>query len=115
MDQLAEAALQRDNLLLRGLLSDLLRDSPDVKDWPPPATEHDRNLAVAASIAELVARHRKQPPPQWAGRVPAMGDTFYLVKTAAFMRGIRKLCDEQSPSELRKRGFLAPPDFLTTA
>ncbi len=115
IDEMADAALQRDNLLLRGLLGDMLRDLPDVKDWPPPASLCAKNRAVAASIAELVARHQKQTPPVWAAAVPGIDETFYLVRTAATMRGVRRLCDEETPTELRKRGFLAPPDFLTTA
>jgi hypothetical protein len=115
MDEIAAAALNRDNLALRGLLMDMLVECPDVRRWLAPITTDKQAMAVAASIAELVARHRNQSAPTWTVNVPPTDGLFYMVKTAQYMRGIKKLCDEGSPVELRKRGFLAPPDFLKTA
>jgi hypothetical protein len=40
---------------------------------------------------------------------------MFVVKSAETMPRLRHLCETQSPEPLRRRGFLAPPDFLTFA
>ena len=115
IEQLAEAALKGDGLLLRSLVQDLLRDKPQLSEYPPPKTDDARLLAAAASLVELLAQRLYQPPPSWTKTVGALPEPIFLVKAAATMKRLRVLCETESPEPLRKRGFYAPPNFLEFA
>jgi hypothetical protein len=115
IEQLAEAALRSDSLLLRGLTQDLLREKPQLKDCPRPQTDDPRLLAAAASLLELFALRLHQSAPPWTKEVGALPEPIFLVKAASNMKRLRVLCETQSPEPLRKRGFYAPPNFLEFA
>ncbi len=72
-------------------------------------------LVVAAGIVELMAERSEQPPPPWTANVPAAPEPLFLVKAALSMPRLRRLCEEEGPEPLRRRGLLAPPGFLTAA
>ena len=63
IDQLAEAALQRDSLRLRSLVQDMTRAHTDWSTLPRPTTKDMRLLAIAAALAELLAARQNQMPP----------------------------------------------------
>ena len=112
IEQLAEAALKGESLLLRSLTQDLLRDQPNLSEHSKPQTNDSRLLAAAASLMELFALRLGQTPPQWTKEIGALPEPIYLLKAAASMNRLRELCETQSPEPLRKRGFYAPPNFL---
>jgi hypothetical protein len=112
IEQLAEAALKGDSLLLRSLTQDLLDEQPRLSECPPPASDDPRLLAVAAALVELLAQRLNQAPPAWTASVGALPEPIYLLKAAARMKRLRALCETQSPEPLRKRGLYAPPNFL---
>ena len=112
LEQLAEAALDKDSLRLRSLTQDLLREHPHLTDYPQPQTKDSRSLALAASLVELFAFRLNQPPPRWTQAIGALPEPIYLLKAATQMKHLRALCETQSPEPLRKRGFYAPPNFL---
>lgn len=115
IEQLAEAALKGEGLLLRSLTQDLLREQPNLSTQPKPQTDDSRLLAAAASLVELFALRLGQSPPQWTKDVGSLPEPIYLLKAAASMKRLRELCETQSPEPLRKRGFYAPPNFLEFA
>ena len=115
IEQLAEAALNRDALLLRSLTQDLLRERPTLKDFARPLSVDFRTLAAAAALIELFAERLHQEPPSWAGQVGALSEPIHLLKAAETMGRLRELCERQAPEPLRKRGFYAPPNFLESA
>ncbi len=115
IEQLAEAAINQNALLLRSLTQDLLRERPVLKSVPPPDVADPRISAAAASLIELLAARSNQEPPTWTSKIGASPERIYLVKAAASMKHLRALCEEQSPEPLRKRGFYAPPNFLESA
>lgn len=115
IEQLAKAALEQDALLLRSLTQDLLRERPQLKDFPRPEAVDSRTLAAAAALLELFAERLDQEPPAWTREIGALSEPIYLLKAAATMKRLRTLCELQSPEPLRKRGFYAPPNFLETA
>jgi len=115
IEQLAEAALNGESLLLRSLTQDLLRENPILSKYPKPRTNDSRILAAAASLVELLALRLHQIPPPWAKDVGALPEPIYLLKAAASMKRLRELCETQAPEPLRKRGFYAPPNFLEFA
>ena len=72
-------------------------------------------MAVAAGIAELLAQRAGQQPPSWTTGVAGLDEPVFLVRAAAVMPRLRRLCESEGPEPLRSRGVLAPPDFLTAA
>ena len=115
LDALATAALRRDNLQLRSLVQDLIRSTPNLTALNPPRTADSRSLAAAASLVELLCERQSQAPPSWTASIAGLAEPFYLVASALKMKHLRELCDRESPPALRKRGFLAPPNFLEFA
>jgi hypothetical protein len=115
IEQLAEAAINGNALLLRSLTQDLLQERPRLTDFHRPVAVDFRTLAAAASLVELLAERLHQEAPPWTRDVGALAQPIYLVTAAATMKHLRALCEEQSPEPLRKRGFYAPPNFLESA
>jgi hypothetical protein len=115
LEKMAEAALNRESLLLRSLTQDLLRETPNLSECPKPQTNDPCVLAAAASLVELLAQRFRQAPPKWTKDVGALPEPVYLVKAAETMKRLRALCETSTPDPLRKRGFYAPPNFLEFA
>jgi len=112
VEQLAKAALDLDNLLLRALTQEFLRQNPQLSEMNRPNTNDARALAAAASLIELFALRSGQQPPAWTTEIGPLPEKMYLVNAAAIGSYTRRLCDTESPEPLCKRGFLAPPNFL---
>ena len=115
IEELAEAAIDQDALLLRSLTQDFLRERPRLADIPRPDAADSQTIAAAASLIELLAERSNQEPPSWTKDVGALPQPVHLVKSAATMKHLRALCEQHSPEPLRKRGFYAPPNFLESA
>ena len=115
IEQLAEAALQRDSLRLRSLVQDLTRAKTNWSTLPCPKTNDERLLVIAASLAELLATRQNQTPPAWTKEIGALKEPFYLLRSAETMKRLRVLCETQAPEPMRKRHLYAPPNFLEFA
>ena len=115
IEQLAEAALQRDSLRLRSLVQDITRAGINWSSMPRPRTNDVRLLAIAASLAELLAMRQHQAPPMWTKEIGALKEPFFLLQSAEKMKRLRVLCETQSPEPMRKRHLYAPPNFLEFA
>lgn len=115
IEQLAEAALQRDSLRLRSLVQDMTRSKINWSSIPRPKTKDARLLAIAASLAELLATRQNQTPPAWTKEIGALKEPFFLLQSAENMKRLRVLCETQSPEPMRKRHLYAPPNFLEFA
>lgn len=72
-------------------------------------------LALAAGLVELLATRASEEPPAWTGAVGAGRRPVYLVRAAESMPRLRESCEREGPEPLRRRGFFAPPEFLTSA
>jgi hypothetical protein len=115
IEELAEAAINQDSLLLRSLTQDFLQDNPNLRACLRPKTSDLKILAASASLIELLAQRSQQEPPPWTKEIGALAEPIHLVKAAATMKRLRALCEQQAPESLRKRGFYAPPNFLASA
>jgi hypothetical protein len=115
IEQLAQAALERDNLRLRMLTQDLLHSKIPFHKIPRPSSGDPRILAVSASIVELLAARQQRQPPAWTKEIGALNEPFFLIESALRMKRLRELCETQSPEPLRKRHLYAPPNFLQFA
>ena len=63
VDELAVALRHRDALRARTLCSELIEADP--ADYEPPDLSDPIELAIAASIAELIASRRNTAAPAW--------------------------------------------------
>jgi hypothetical protein len=115
LEELAEAALERDALRLRSLAQDFLRETPRLSDVPRPPTKDARRLTAAAALMELLAARQRQAPPAWTREVGPLTEPFFLLEAAERMTRLRQLCETQSPEPMRKRRMYAPPNFLAFA
>lgn len=115
VDFFVQAALDGDALKLRSLCQDLLHENQKLQDCPAPTTDDRLKMAIAASLLELLAVRTGQEPPIWTKAVEGLTRPIYLLKSVEKMPRLRKLCESESPEPLRKRGLLAPPNFLSFA
>ena len=112
---LLQALLSFDTLAARQWVTDSLRQGFVWASVPAPADLDPVGLGVAAGVAELLAARAGQAPPLWAEDVEAAPTPVYLVKAARTMPRLRQLCEQEGPEPLRRRGILAPPEFLKVA
>jgi hypothetical protein len=115
IEQLGQAALDRNSLLLRSLTQDFLSENRQLDLVPKPDHVGNRLLSVSASLIELFAERRHQEPPAWVHDAGPMSEPVYLVSFAETMKHLRELCESQSPPAMKKRGLLVPPNFLQFA
>jgi hypothetical protein len=112
---LVAALLAHDALTARQWVADATRSGLMWEQVAAPTGLDPTGMAVAAGIAELLAERAGQRPPPWTSAVPAAPEPIFLVRAARSMPRLRRACEEQGPLSLRRRGVLAPEDFLTAA
>ena len=115
LPELVKALLSHDALTARQWVADSMREGVVWAEVPVPAGLDQTELSVAAGVAELLASRVDQAAPTWASRVEALPVPICLVKAATTMPRLRRLCEEEGPKPLRRRGILAPPEFLKVA
>src|SRR3990172_4590720 len=112
IEQLAQAALERDHLKLRSLVQDVTREKVDWSKTPRPSTNDARLLVFSAALVELLAERNHQASPAWTKDIGGLKEPFFLLESATQMKRLRVLCETQSPEPMRKRLLYAPPHFL---
>ncbi len=112
---LVQALLCFDALVARQWVADSVRQGLVWASVPEPTGLDAVGLGVAAGVAELLAARAGQEAPAWAKAVGAAPTQVCLVKAARTMPRLRRLCEEEGPEPLRRRGILAPPEFLMVA
>ena len=115
IESIAESALIKDNLDTRSLVQDFLRTDPKLSEIPRPHLSDHATLAIAAALLELFALRQNKEAPPWTSDIGGVSEPIFLIKSAAKMKRLRELCQQESPEPLRKRQFFAPPDFLDFA
>jgi hypothetical protein len=115
IEQLAQAALERDHLKLRSLVQDFARAKIDYSKLLRPTTTDTRLLVISAALTELLAQRNNQTPPAWTKEIGALKEPFFLLESVTTMKRLRTLCETQSPEPMRKRLLYAPPHFLEFA
>ncbi|MGB8932788.1 MAG: hypothetical protein WCC48_16200 [Anaeromyxobacteraceae bacterium] len=112
---LVKALVRRDALTAREWLQDAVSERLEWSTVQEPAGLDATERAVAAGVVELLSERSHQEPPRWTADVPAAPSQLFLVRAAESMPRLRRSCLEDGPWSLRRRGVLAPPDFLTSA
>lgn len=115
LEDIALAALDGEALTLRSLVQDWLPAVTRFSDIPCPATHDSAVLAVSAALAELFADRAGQLAPAWTSVVSGLPEAIFLVRSAATMKRLRRMCEEESPWPLRRRNLYAPADYLQFA
>ena len=115
VEQIVQAALNQEALQLRSLIQQFLRNNPHFEELPVFNSEDPVKFALAAAIIELLAEQTKQVPPSWTIEAESLSEPMFLLKSAVKMKRLRQLCIEESPPPLKKRGFYAPPNYLSFA
>ncbi|MCP4695376.1 MAG: hypothetical protein GY862_00805 [Gammaproteobacteria bacterium] len=108
----AQAALDRNDLLLRGLVQEIWRENQPLSEYAKPETDDPGINALAAALVELLAKQWEQVPPAWTHEIGPMPEPFFLLKYAREMKNLRLLCERESPEPLKNRKLYAPPNFL---
>lgn len=112
---LVAALLDRDALRARQWVADAERARFEWSSVTAPRGLDALGIAVAAAVVELMAARHGAEAPSWTRAVPAAPQRTFLVRAAESLPRLRRLCEEEGPEPLRRRGLLAPPDFLTAA
>jgi hypothetical protein len=115
LEQLAEAALAGEALMLRGLTQDWLHENPRIADCPRPLSHDTQVLAVSAALVELFAERSGQLAPPWSCAIGPLAQPRYLLRAAETMKRLRRMCELESPLPLRRRNLYAPAEFLQFA
>jgi hypothetical protein len=115
LKDLVRAILRFDTLAVRQWLADAARSGLVWTELPAPTGLDATELATAAGVAELLASRAGEAAPEWAANVPAAPQVLFLVRAASTMPRLRAACEHEGPEPLRRRGLLAPPDFLRIA
>ena len=104
-----------DSLAARQCVVDAARGGLEWRRVPAPEDLDPVGMAVAAGVTELLASRAGQSPPAWTAEVSAAPEPVFLVRAAAKLPRLRRSCEQEGPEPLRRRGVLAPPEFLTSA
>jgi len=112
---LVAALLRRDALSARQWVADAARDGFDWTEVAEPHGLGPAGRAVAAGVVEMMTERMGSRPAAWTASVPAAPERLFLVQAAEALPRLRRLCEEEGPEPLRRRGLLAPPGFLTAA
>jgi hypothetical protein len=115
LSDLVRALLSFEALIARQWVADSLRQGVVWATIPEPTDLDPQGLGVAAGVAELLAARAGQAPPPWTSAVEVAPTQVCLVKAARTMPRLRRLCEQEGPEQLRRRGILAPPEFLQVA
>ena len=112
---LTHSMLEFDTLAVRQWLADA-----DAKgfDWTCVAEPEGRGAveaALTAGVVELMCSRVNKEPPAWTARIGPMPEEVFLVRHAHTMPRLLETCRTLGPEPLRKRGFLAPPEYLKVA
>ena len=115
LEQMAEALLERDALLLRTLLLEWMQDKDTAAAWKKPETDDAKVFIAVAALAELFSERLEVSSPDRTMHAGSFSEPFYALKSAHRLRSVREHCEQDSPKTLRRHGIYAPANFLTVA
>lgn len=111
VDELVDALRTRDALRARVLYAELVANDPATIEQP--AFTDALDLAIAASITELMAARSSVAAPAWTQQIGPLPTPYALV-TVSLPERLARL-QRESPPQLRARNLIAPENFLQSA
>jgi hypothetical protein len=113
--ELVGAILAGDLLTARQWVADARRNRLSWEDVGQPQGLSERELSVAAGLAELLAERSGSPPPSWTRAVGAVHGLLILDPGLETMPRTFAYAQASAPAPLRSRNLIAMPDFLDVA
>ena len=115
LPELVRAVLAGDLIAARQWVADAYRENLQWEQLDRPSELDDREMSVAAGMAELLALRRGATPPAWTITVGPWGEPIVLDPGLKDMPRSFAHAKIAGPEPLRKRNLLALPDFLDVA
>ena len=109
---IARAAIAGEALSVHSLAQEWLSEHTPLSQVPPPEDSNETVRIVAAALVELFALRRGEPAPAWSAQVGALNEPLFLLRYAATMPRLRRMCEQEAPEPLRRRRIFAPADYL---
>ncbi|MEA2240249.1 MAG: hypothetical protein QOC81_4973 [Thermoanaerobaculia bacterium] len=109
---LVRAILSGDLLTARQWVADSQRARVQWEQFAQPAGLDEREMTVAAGLAELLAERAGTPPPPWTTSVGSQKEPLVLDPGLERMPRTFEQAKRNGPEPLRKRNLIASPDFL---
>jgi len=109
---LVRALLSGDLLTARQWVADARRARIQWDHFAMPAGLDEREMTVAAGVAELLADRAGSPPPAWTAAVGSREEVLLLDPGLELMPRTLAWAKTNGPESFRKRNLVASPDFL---
>ncbi len=109
---LVRAILSGDLLAARQWVADAHRARIRWEGMVRPAGLDEREMTVAAGIAELLAARAGAVPPSWTMSIGRRSEPLFLDPGLEAMPRTRAHALTDGPEPLRRRNLFASPDFL---
>lgn len=115
LTDLVRAVLSGDLLVARQWVADAYRAGVNWEQLDRPDGLDDREMLVAAAMAELLALRRGASPPPWVVAIGPAPEPVILDPGLEKMPRSFAHAKREGPEPLRKRNLVAPPGFLDVA
>jgi hypothetical protein len=110
---LVRAILAGDLLAARQWVADAHRARISWETLPKPTGLDEREITVAAGLAELLAARAGAAPPPWAATIGANHEPVFLDPGLQDMPRTLAHAKAEGPEPFRRRNLIASADFLT--
>jgi len=110
--ELVRAILSGDLLSARQWVADAQRAGVRWETFAKPSGLDEREMTVAAGLAELLAARAGVTPPSWAYSVGASDQPLLLDPGLQDMPRTLAHAKSEGPEPFRRRNLIASPDFL---
>ncbi len=112
LPDLVHAILSGNLLAARQWVADASRERLRWEQCRRPSELDEREMVVAAGIAELLAGRAGAQPPSWTTSVGPYAEPLFLDPGLADMPRTLERTKRNAPESLRKRNLFASPEFL---
>jgi len=115
LEQLVREILAGDLIAAREWVTDANREGLRWEMVARPTELSDREMSVAAAIAELLASRAGSEPPSWTAYIGPADSELVLDPGLEQMPRSYAKAKSEGPEPFRKRNLCALPDFLAVA
>jgi hypothetical protein len=111
--ELVRAILSGDLLSARQWVADAQRAGVRWEEVGKPAGLDEREMTVAAGLAELLAARAGAVPPSWTASIGSSDKALFLDPGLQDMPRTLAHAKAEGPEPFRRRNLIASPDFLS--
>jgi hypothetical protein len=110
---LVRAILSADLLTARQWVADAQRSGVSWETLAKPSGLTEREITVAAGLAELLATRAGAAPPAWTESIGSSDEILFLDPGLQDMPRTLAHAKAEGPEPFRRRNLIASPDFLS--